>query len=265
MLKQNEIEDLLREIKRAGSAALDINRREFRVDTKADDSPVTEADHMVSELLVKFISEKFPDDVVISEEVSEATTQVSDRVWYIDPIDGTKDFIQKNGEWSIIVGLAEKGRPVFGVVYQPQADTLYYAKAGSGAYRRRGEEHKMMKVRKFESLEKCVMVTSRNHPSPRTTAMTDRLGIREKYIHGSVGIKIGHVAEGRADVYVNLAGKANTWDFCGPDVILSEAGGVLVTLGGRPLEYSPTQARIESPVIASTRDFADAVLPLLLN
>jgi 3'(2'), 5'-bisphosphate nucleotidase len=263
MLNTQEIENLLKEIKHAGLAALQINNSDFRVDTKSDESPVTEADHLVSRILVKYIKEQFPTDLVVSEEVPEKVKGESDRVWYIDPIDGTKDFVQKNGEWSVIVGLAHQGRPVFGAIYQPQSDILYYGLDGRGAFCRVGEREQKISVRHFETFNACIMVSSRNHPSPRLAAFIEKIGVGQKYIHGSVGIKIGHVAEGRADVYINVAGKANTWDYCGPDAILREAGGVLLTFQGNQISYSPWQHQVTEPIIAASKDFATAIRQVL--
>jgi 3'(2'), 5'-bisphosphate nucleotidase len=253
MLSREDVSFLLDKIRKAGQEALEISARTFKVELKSDESPVTEADHHVSKCLDEALAERFPNDLVISEEHLEIATREVSRVWFIDPIDGTKDFIHKNGEWSVIVGLAVENNPVFGAVYQPQNDILYYGMTGNGSYRREKSSEEKIHVKNVPDFSECRLVSSRNHPHPNTEALIEKLGIKSKYIHGSVGLKVCQVAEGRADLYFNLGGKANAWDLCGPDAILREAGGMICTERGETVTYSRDKTKIDFPYFAISK------------
>jgi len=246
---------------RAGELAMTIYRREFSVEEKANRSPVTEADQVVNAFLVDAISSTYPGDLVVGEESAPVRDLASERAWFIDPVDGTKDFILKNDEWSIMLGLVIEGRAVLGVVYQPTIGKMYVATSGGGAFERSGGTSRTLRVSTGDATKDATVVLSRNHPDPHTKAMLAALNITRSYQHGSVGCKLAQIAEQRADLYFNFSGKCHMWDTCGPEVLLREAGGALVALDGSPIQYVGTTTQVQRPFVATTQ----ALLPQVIR
>ncbi len=250
-------------IREAGVIALAIHERDFTAEEKADKSPVTEADRRLNEILVRELSAAFPGDLVIGEESGFDGVPDAERAWFVDPVDGTSDFIKKNGEWSVMIGHAQRGEAVVGVVYEPVRGTLYYAERGAGAWREHGGEATRLEVGKDPDPTQAVTVRSRSHPDPRIDAVLDRLGVTRDYRHGSVGCKLAQIAEGRADIYFNFSGRCFMWDTCGPEVIIREAGGDLVDFDGKRISYKAESLGIEVPFVAVAGALQPAVLSVL--
>lgn len=267
----------------AGERALEINRGAFAFREKeGDQGPVTEADLLASRLIVNGLRLAFPHDDVLSEEEDGGAPGVpanGARLWCVDPIDGTKDYIQKNGEWSVLIGLADREVPVLGVVYQPAAPgggKVWYAAQGQGAWLASDRDVKnvlegsgdLLPGRRLAARKKGagspLVIGSRNHPDPVSEALAKRLGIDQKMIHGSVGIKLALLADGTGDLYANSAGKTSLWDLCAGDAILRESGGrLLVRAAGEPmlseLRYGRTGIQVTKHVLAMGAGWAEAV------
>ena len=259
---QTEIETAIELARRGGELALEVYSREFSAAEKADRSPVTEADRSVNDFVCPALREAFPDDLVIGEESGfEGAIPETGRVWFVDPIDGTKDFILKNGEWSIMIGLCVDGRAVAGVVYEPAIGRLYHAAEGSGAFRRGADgADTALRTDAAKGASSAVIVNSRNHPDPRIQLVADRLGISEQFPHGSIGCKLARIAEGAADLYFNFSGRCHMWDACAAEVIIREAGGDLVGFDGAAVRYAGSTTRLTEPFLATTGAVRDAVL-----
>ncbi len=254
---KRELEVAITLAKSAATVILEIQRRGFAVEDKSFDNPVTEADKAGNAHLVAGIAEAFPDDVIAAEESINDVDLNADRVWFIDPIDGTKDFIKGNGEWSIMIGFTFKGRPVMGVVYQPEIDAMYVGAAGEGAWRTIGNHRAKLRAALDPEPTHATIVGSRSHPDARILDIEMRLGIVEKYVHGSVGCKLAQISERRADLYFNLACRCHMWDTCAPEAILEAAGGRLVDLDGEVLHYGGDTTLVSVPFFATTK----ALLP----
>ncbi len=209
------------------------------VETKSDDSPVTEADRAANALIVGALAAAFPDDALLSEEAPDDGSRLRrPRVWMVDPLDGTKDFIRGQSGWAVMIGLCDGGRPVLGVVYQPIGDKLYYATRGDGAFLvREGGAPARLHVSDVREPTQIRMVASKSHRTAAIDRVRAELGIRDELNVGSVGLKLGLIAEGVRDLYVNPAGHSKLWDACGPEAILVEAGGRLSDAAGAPLDY----------------------------
>lgn len=257
---QRELEIVRALLRRAGELALDVYRRPFGADRKADRSPVTEADRVVNAFLCEQLAAAFPGDLVVGEESGfDGAVPATGRAWFVDPIDGTKDFILKNDEWSIMAGLAVDGVATVGVVFEPAVDRMYFAAAGAGAWRvADGQTTRLMRA-SAKPASDAVVVNSRNHPDPRIQRIVERLGITEQFEHGSVGCKLARIAEGRADVYFNFSGRCAMWDTCGPEAIIREAGGDLVDTEGRHLVYAGASTAVKVGFFAATSAVLDPV------
>ena len=204
---------------------------------KAGGSPVTEADHAANAVIVDAIRAAYPADAILSEESKDSADRLSaSRVWIVDPLDGTKEFIAGNGEFSIMIGLAVDGVPVLGVVYMPDGDRLYAAARGMGATVEASHEKQGLRTDKLHWPPR--MVGSRSHADEMTLRIRDALGVSDVVPSGSVGIKCALIAEGKRDLYVHPVPYLKEWDTCAPEVILREAGGEVTDCLGEPLRYN---------------------------
>jgi 3'(2'), 5'-bisphosphate nucleotidase len=221
----------------AGAAIMEIYAEPCAVEHKADASPVTEADHRAEAIIVERLRRAAPDIAVVAEELAAAghlpaTAPV--RFWLVDPLDGTKEFIARNGEFTVNIALVEKGRPVLGVVHAPAQDVTYWASDGA-AFRRRGSEATQRIATRTAPERGIIVVHSRSHSEGRTLADYISQFTCERRICGS-SIKFCHIAEGDADLYPRF-GRTMEWDTAAGQAVLEAAGGSVTTLDGAPLRY----------------------------
>ena len=231
--------------RRAGRAVLDVYATDFAVASKGHNDPVTEADRQANDLIVKGLAEAFPLDTVVAEESPPPDgLPASGRVWYVDPLDGTKDFIARNGEFSVMIGLAVNGQAQLGVVYRPEGDVLYAGAVGHAAWMEQQGIRTPLVLTEQDAGRPLTLTVSRSHRHPMVEKIGRALGIRNEIPSGSVGLKIGLIARGEADVYLEPGPYTKLWDSCAPEAILRAAGGVFTTILGQPLVYgaslSPT-------------------------
>jgi 3'(2'), 5'-bisphosphate nucleotidase len=251
--------------RRAGARIRALHGAQLAVDTKADDSPVTQADREANALIVDGITRAFPTDAVLSEEApDDGSRHDHHRVWMVDPLDGTKDFIRGRDGFAVMIGLIEGDRPVLGVVYQPIGDNLYFAARGQGAFvQRDGDPIERMRVSDVTDPTQIRMVASKSHRTPAIDRVREELGISDELNVGSVGLKLGLISAGVRDLYVNPAGHSKLWDACGPEAILVEAGGRLTDLGGHPLDYRGRELGNTRGLIASNGHLHEQVVQRL--
>jgi 3'(2'), 5'-bisphosphate nucleotidase len=214
---------------------------------------VTAADREANELIVNRLRREFPDDGILAEESSDSEQRLQkERVWLIDPMDGTKNFIQRDGDFAVQIGLTVGGESVAGVVYQPVRDVLYRAVRGHGAWiESPNQAPAPMSVSARTNPAEMVLASSRSHRSPRMEVVVGRFGFKKEMRRGSVGVKIGLIAEQQADLYLHLSPGTKQWDTCAPEIILSEAGGRLTDLFGRPLPYNERRIDNRNGVVAT--------------
>lgn len=216
--------------------------------------PVTAADREASRMIVETLDRAFPHDAILSEEESDDVEYrlAKDRTWIIDPIDGTAGFIKKDGDFAVQIGLAEHGVPILGVVLLPFHETLYYATKGGGAFAITGEsEPRRLSVSNTTDFSEMIMAFSRNHPSKGIMRILDSFGFADGMQRGSVGLKIGLIAEAICDIYIHLSPRTKFWDTCGPQIILEEAGGKLTDIFGEPLRYDIADVQNYGGILAS--------------
>lgn len=221
----------------AGKEAMEIYATDFAVQDKDDKSPVTEADERVEVVILQRLAALTPDIPVISEEAAAAghIPDVASRFWLVDPLDGTKEFIKRNGEFTINVALIEQGRPVLGVVYAPALDRLFRGAEGLGAYLEEGGACRSITCRAVPAAGLTV-VGSRSHGDAE--AMNRFLAGRTVVEQKSAGssLKFCLVAAGEADLYPRL-GRTMEWDTAAGHAVLLAAGGSVNTLDGSTLQY----------------------------
>ena len=256
---EQELDAAVRLAREAGGAALG-HYGTATARSKEGGSPVTEADHAANRVIVAGLRGAFPEDAILSEESRDDRSRLdARRVWIVDPLDGTKEFLAENGEFSVMIGLVEDGEPVLGVVYRPDGDVLYRAARDAGAFVERGGRTARLAPPPAEA-GALRMVGSRSHGDPLIDRIRDALGVQDVRPSGSVGLKCALIAEGERDLYVHPVPYLKEWDTCAPEVILREAGGdVTDCLGGR-LEYNKADPRQPHGILATAPGVHDGVL-----
>jgi len=236
-----------------------------RIDSKAENEPVTEADHAANHLIVDRLAAEFPGDVILSEEIPDDGSRLgARRVWMVDPIDGTRDFILGANGFAVMIGLAVEGRPVLGVVSQPPTDKTYGGVVGEGAaLHLPGQAPIPLHTSTLAAPPGIRLVASKSHRTPRVDAVRRALQIEDEMNIGSVGLKIGMVAEATRDLYVYTGGRTKIWDTCGPEAILLAAGGRMTDMDGRPLDYGSKDLMNRRGIIASNGPLHDTVIAAL--
>lgn len=228
---------------------------------KSDRSPVTEADRSANQHIVSRVRAVFPDDGVLSEESKDDLARLTkDRVWIIDPLDGTKEFIARNGEFSIMIGLAIRGEAVMGVIMQPEAGLLYAGAQGVGAYLEEGPERIPLVVSGTERTNQMVLVSSRSHRQQITDKMRSTMRITSERVSGSVGLKVGLIARRLADLYLHPSPGCKEWDLCAPQALLEAAGGRMTDCWGNPLWYNKRDVRAHNGLVASNGTVHDTIV-----
>ncbi|MCH9007422.1 3'(2'),5'-bisphosphate nucleotidase CysQ [candidate division KSB1 bacterium] len=223
----------------AGRIVMSFYDTDVSVSWKNETDPVTQADKDSNEFITAELSKLFSDDGILAEESKEDLNRLSkSRVWLVDPMDGTKEFIEKVGQFSVMIGLVENGRPVLGVVYQPTTDMMLFAVKGDGAFVVRAGEKISVRVSDVAAVDQMRMVVSRSHRAPLVDTIKDTLGIEKEVASGSVGLKVGLLVEQKSDLYIHPNSKTKEGDTCAPQIILEEAGGQMTDCWGNPLTYN---------------------------
>ena len=224
----------------AGSAIMDVYHTDYDIQIKTDNSPVTEADKKANTIIANKLNQLTPDIPILSEEgrnipFSERENWTS--FWLIDPLDGTKEFIKKNDEFTVNIALIENGKPIFGVVYAPALDLLYWGEVGEGAYKKSGDSAEV-KINILDELNSPVLVVgSRSHPSERMNAFMGQFKESQVRPMGS-SLKVCLVADGSVHFYPRL-GPTMEWDTAAAHAVLRAAKGEMIKYGtNEPLEYN---------------------------
>jgi len=225
----------------AGEKILTVYGTHFQVDYKDDRSPVTEADRLADETIVAGLKRLTPDLPALSEEADAPPFSVRaawEKLWLIDPLDGTREFVKRNGEFTVNIALIEDGEPVLGVVYAPVTDTCYYATRGHGAFKKTGRGQPIAIHTKRCQLNTGMIVTgSRSHNAGDDMShFLTHIG-SHKYLPMGSALKSCLVAEGAADVYPRF-GPTCEWDTAAAQCIVEEAGGKFTDLALQPLRYN---------------------------
>ena len=238
MLNDINIEDIKNIAIKAGKTIMEIYNKDFQIDYKDDKSPLTEADLKSNEIICNALQELYPNIPIMSEENKQ--TEYNERknweyYWCIDPIDGTKEFIKKNGEFTVNIALVNKNTPVLGVVYAPALNDMYYSD-GKESFK---NNQKLPLQTNPNPKEKLLVVASKSHLSEETQKFIDNLDTQkiEQVSKGS-SIKLCMVAEGSADIYPRLA-PTMEWDTAAADAIVRSAGKMTYHFeSNKPMQYN---------------------------
>lgn len=239
--EQSVVDGICKISRAAGEKILEIYQRDFAVQIKADASPLTEADLAAHQIIVEGLTELTPEIPVLSEEdanIDWSIRQHWQQFWLVDPLDGTKEFINKNGEFTVNIALIENGRPTLAVVYAPVLDKLYFTDK-QYAYLTTAETSKVrLQIKKPSKPLK--VVGSRSHPSPDLASYLDKLVEYELVAVGS-SLKFCLIAEGLADIYPRL-GPTMEWDTGAGHCVAEKAGAIVSQLDGQALRYNQKES-----------------------
>jgi 3'(2'), 5'-bisphosphate nucleotidase len=233
------LEQLVDISRQAGLAILQWYGGDMGITHKADDSPLTKADLASHKLIVTQLGKRWPEVPVLSEEsaaIAWETRKAWQQYWLVDPLDGTKEFINRNGEFTVNIALVRDHRPVMGVVHVPVTGISYSGAIGAGAWRQKGTGAKAQISTRQPAASPAVIVGSRSHANPELAEQLEKLGPHELTSMGS-SLKFCRVAEGLADFYPRL-GPTCEWDTAAAQAVVEAAGGRVVKLDGSALDYN---------------------------
>jgi len=256
----DEMREILRIAELASARVMEIYATDFTVELKGPEDPVTRADREANEIIVSALTRAFPDVGMVAEESPPeddelVRTLAKDRVFFVDPVDGTREFASKNGEFAVMIGLAQAGVAHLGVVTVPAVGEVYFARRGEGAYLATSfatlADARPLKVTTQNDPHAACAVVSRSHRSPSITPVLQRLGVAREVTVGSVGLKVARVVTGQADIYVHPTRGAKKWDACAPSAILEAAGGRFTDIDGHAIDYRSTVLDLTRGIIAT--------------
>jgi len=240
LISDEIIQSVIEITKQAGAVIMDVYKTNFEIHIKNDKSPVTEADTRANDIITEGLLNIAPDIPVLSEEGRDIPFEERSKwesFWLVDPLDGTKEYIKKNDEFTVNIAYMENNKPIFGVVYAPALDELYWGSIEKGAFKSvAGDSFNPIRV-KSELNDPVQIATSRSHPSPKMDNFLAQFDTFDLHPMGS-SLKICSVADGTVHFYPRL-GPTMEWDTAASHAVIKAAGGEIIKYGtNRPLEYN---------------------------
>ncbi len=247
-----EVEVAVAAARAACPKVLQYFRKEGQVEYKSGHEPVTQADQECQAVVTRVLQQAFPRDGILSEEAADDFRRLSqERVWIVDPVDGTQEFIEGILEFVIMIGLSIAGAPRLGVLLQPGSGRLYVGLPGYGAFRVEHGHTTALEVSARFRFPEMPVALSRRHLTPFMAEIVDDLGFARRVRMGSAGLKAALVAEQGADCYFFAALGMKEWDLCAPAAVLLGAGAQLTDCWGRPLQFNQADIRLTHGFAAS--------------
>jgi 3'(2'), 5'-bisphosphate nucleotidase len=249
------LDAMVRAAVRASEIITQIYASDFQVYMKGPSDPVTDADRQANTAICHYLGEQFPGVPVVAEESDPSDYQgfaSSERIFFVDPVDGTSELVNRTDEFVVMIGLVDGERATHGVVLSPPRQVIWVGELGHGAHRiDRNGTRERIDCSKTTALAEARVVVSRSHRSPSLEGDLRRCGVSQILQLGSAGLKSASVAEGSADAYVALAGAGKRWDVCGPDAVVSAAGGYFTDAAGRLFDYRPADLTNSQGIVAA--------------
>tara|TARA_Y100001936_G_C15899329_1_gene572392 strand:+ start:85 stop:906 length:822 start_codon:yes stop_codon:yes gene_type:complete len=256
-----ELGRILEGIVRAGEKVIEIYETDFSTEKKEDDSPITQADIESNQILKQVLTET--GITILSEEEKDDKNRLfEEKVWIVDPLDGTTDFVNRTGEFTIMVGLVENHKSILGMIYWPTKKKMYLAESKKGAYCYDDGKWQKIDVSMISELQNCQALVSRHHLSEKEKKLLDEMEISVVTGMGS-SLKVTEIASGNAEVFVTTTNKMKQWDTCASNCIISEAGGKMTDLFGNEFSYNTEEVHHENGILATNgsihQDALDAI------
>ncbi|HLD72461.1 MAG TPA: inositol monophosphatase family protein [Candidatus Nanoarchaeia archaeon] len=247
----------------AGKEVLKIYNSEFTTTYKKDTTPITEADLKSNETIIKIL--ELSGYYLLSEEnikdnyIENLPQKTSTKFWVVDPLDGTADFINKTGEFAVMIALVENRKPILGVIYQPVGDRLFVAQKNSGAFFKDKENWIKLKVNTLDKLKESKAVVSKNHLEEIEKDFLDIVGISSFSQKGSCGLKVAEICQQKAELYFTRTNKIKIWDTAAAYCLIIEAGGKMTDMLGEELNYDLAEIYHQKGVLVSNGIIHDEV------
>lgn len=258
-----ELLALLRIAAAAAKVVMEVYARPFDVEYKGPQDPVTEADRRANALICELLEREFPGVPIVAEESDPETFagfRNSDRVFFVDPVDGTREFVDRNGEFAVMIGVVEGARALAAVIDAPARHEIFAGWVGQGAVRIAHGKQEPIRVSELSDLRQGRLVGSRSHRGPNLERALARLAPREVLVMGSAGLKSTLVACGQVEAYVAPGYAGQRWDACAGDALVTAAGGKLTDTHGDPIDYRAPSLSNDRGLIASNGHVHEALL-----
>ena len=258
------LERILAIAREAAAGIAQVYAGQFDVEYKGKNDPVTIADRTANTLICDALIEAYPGMPIVAEE-SDASSYAgftsAKAVWFVDPLDGTREFVARNGEFAVMIGLAEEGRATLGVLFEPATGRAFIGGEGLGAFEvmadgSRREAH----VSKTARLADAEMLASRSHRSEDLERGVARFGVRAITPRGGAGVKAARIAMGESDIYWQPGRAGKRWDACAPEAIVRAAGGVYTDGYGDPIDYATDVIENTRGILAANAELHAEVL-----
>lgn len=247
-IKNAELELAIAAATQAGQAVMDIYQTDFTSQTKDDDSPITEAD-LASNKIIKKILESSGHHILSEEDADDETRLDKTTLWIIDPLDGTSDFIEKTGEFTIMIALVVRQKPILGVINWPAGNRIYAAYDGRGAFVHENGVWKKISTSKTAEIKSARAVGSRHHLTEKEKKIIKEIGINFSSIGSS--LKACKISSGESDVYFTYTDKMNEWDTAASHCIVHEAGGKMTDTRGNKITYNNQNLKHQNGIVMS--------------
>jgi 3'(2'), 5'-bisphosphate nucleotidase len=247
----------------AAKVVMEVYARPFTVDYKGPQDPVTEADRRANALICELLEREFPGVPIVAEESDPsafAGFRESERVFFVDPVDGTREFVDRNGEFAVMIGLLEGARAVASVINAPARDEIFAGWVGQGAFCIRAGKQEPIVVSQIADVTQSRLVGSRSHRGPELERALARLNPREVLVLGSAGLKGTLVATGQVEAYVAPGYAGQRWDACAADALVTAAGGMLTDTHGNAIDYRAPSLANDRGLLASNGHVHEALV-----
>lgn len=258
-----ELELLMRIAAEAAKLIMEVYARPFDVDYKGPQDPVTEADRRANDLICERLEQAFPGVPIVAEESDPATFagfRSHDRVFFVDPVDGTREFVDRNGEFAVMIGLLEGARAIASVIDAPARGDVFAGWVGEGAIRIRNGRAEPLRVSDVTEVSRGRLVGSRSHRSPQLERALARLSPLEVRVMGSAGLKGTLVAAAEVEAYVAPGYAGQRWDACAADALVTAAGGKLTDTYGDAIDYRAPSLSNDRGLLASNGHVHEALV-----
>ncbi|WP_437690197.1 3'(2'),5'-bisphosphate nucleotidase CysQ family protein [Sorangium sp. So ce176] len=267
-----ELDEIVRIARAAAAVVMDVYATPFTVEMKGPGDPVTRADREANTLICGALEAAFPGEAILAEESVPAAEELAarfqrERVFFVDPLDGTREFADRNGEFAVMIGLSVRGRAALGVVVMPTTGEALAGRVGGddggGGFaflEAKDGSRRPLRVSSVSSTADASLIVSRSHRPKELEPLLARLGITRVVPCGSVGVKIARIATAEVDLYLHGGGGAKLWDSCAPEAVLRGAGGRFTDLSGAPIDYAGPGLKLARGIIASNGALQDAVV-----
>lgn len=234
---------------RASEAVMSVYGEDFTSHLKDDDSPITKADLQSNDVIKQTLASA-GHHILSEEDADDASRLGQEKIWIIDPLDGTSDFVNRTGEFTIMIALVQNKVPILGVISRPTTNTIFLAQKGSGAFKLENHKWSRLQVSHTKDLTQCKAVGSRFHLTEQEKEFFKKLGVASFESRGS-SLKVAEICQGLADLYLTTSNKIKQWDTCASHCLITESGGKITDMSGNKVLYNTEKLNHENGLIVT--------------